>query len=155
LQRLTSLISEWHYRRREGAVCHCLYLLFRSAPFYTLSQANPRRFLEELIASTRISSREMRVGKGVLMKKQVFRERECIHQDDGVEGEYYNGVFYVQALQRLPVDVALQIASKVEPFFWSDAPEIVVWLCRNCATEVGVAESPRAITQPARRARMN
>jgi len=93
----------------------------------------------------------MRFRKGVLMKKQVFRERECIHQDDGVEGEYYNGVFYVQALQRLPVDVALQIAGKVEPFFWSDAPEILVWLCRNCAAEVGVAESPRAIAQPARR----
>ena len=85
------------------------------------------------------------------MKKQVFRERECIHKDDGVEGEYYNGVFYVQALQRLLVDDALQIAGKVEPFFWCDAPHIMVWLCRGCAAEVGVAESPRAISQPARR----
>jgi len=85
------------------------------------------------------------------MKKQLFRERECIHKDDGVEGEYYNGVFYVQALQRLPVDTALQIAGKVEAFFWSDAPHILVWLCRDCAAEVGVAESPRSISQPARR----
>jgi hypothetical protein len=85
------------------------------------------------------------------MKKQVFRERECIHQDDGVEGEYYNGVFYLQALQRLPVDRAVEIASKVAPFFWSDAQQILVWLCRDCAAEVGVAESPRAITQASRR----
>ncbi len=85
------------------------------------------------------------------MKKQVCRERECIHQDDGVEGEYYNGVFYVQALQRLPVDAAVQLASKVSPFFWADAPQIVVWLCRDCAAEVGISGTPRAITQVARR----
>jgi hypothetical protein len=85
------------------------------------------------------------------MKKQVFRERECIHQDEGVDGEFYNGVFYVQALQRLPVNKAVQIASKVTPFFWSDAGQILVWLCRDCASEVGVAESPRAITQPSRK----
>jgi len=85
------------------------------------------------------------------MKKQVFRERECIHQDDGVEGEFYNGVFYLQALQRLPVDQAVEVASKISPFFWSDADHILVWLCRECAFEVGVADSPRALTQPARR----
>ncbi len=85
------------------------------------------------------------------MKKQVFRERECIHQDDGAEGEYYNGVFYVQALQRLPVNKAVEIARKVSPFFWSDAPHVLVWLCHDCAKEVGVAESPRALTQSTRR----
>ena len=85
------------------------------------------------------------------MKKQLFRERECIHQDEGVEGEFYNGVFYVQALQRLPVNQAVRIAGKVSSFFWSDAAQILVWLCRDCAEEVGVAESPRAITQPSRR----
>ncbi|HEY6118825.1 MAG TPA: hypothetical protein VIV66_02640 [Pyrinomonadaceae bacterium] len=85
------------------------------------------------------------------MKKQVLRERECIHQDEGVEGEFYNGVFYVQALQRLPVNKAVQIAGKVSPFFWADAAQILVWLCRDCASEVGVAESPRAITQASRR----
>jgi hypothetical protein len=81
------------------------------------------------------------------MKKQMFRERECIHQDDGVEGEYYNGVFYLQALQRLPVDRAVQMAGKVSSFFWSDAEHILVWLCRDCACEVGVADSPRAVTR--------
>jgi len=85
------------------------------------------------------------------MKKQVFRERECIHQDDGAEGEYYNGVFYVQALQRLPVNKAVEIARKVSSFFWSDAPHVLVWLCHDCAKEVGVAESPRALTQSTRR----
>jgi hypothetical protein len=83
------------------------------------------------------------------MKKQMFRERECIHQDDGVDGEYYNGVFYLQALQRLPVDRAVQVAGKVSSFFWSDADHILVWLCRDCAAEVGVADSPRAVTRRA------
>lgn len=85
------------------------------------------------------------------MRKKEFRERECIHQNDGVEGAFYNGVFYVQALQRLQVDAAVKMASKVTPFFWSDAPQILVWLCNNCAAELHLNETPRAITQPARR----
>lgn len=83
--------------------------------------------------------------------KQVFRERECIHRDEGAEGEFYNGVFYVQALQRLPIDRAMQVASKVSSFFWADAPHILVWLCPACAGELRLGESPRALTQAARR----
>jgi len=83
--------------------------------------------------------------------KQVVRERECIHRDEGVEGEFYNGAFYVQALQRLPVNDALQFAGKVSSFFWSDAPHILVWLCTACAAELKLGDSPRAISQPARR----
>jgi len=63
--------------------------------------------------------------------KQVVRERECIHRDEGVEGEFYNGAFYVQALQRLPVNDALQFAGKVSSFFWSDAPHILVCRCER------------------------
>jgi hypothetical protein len=85
------------------------------------------------------------------MKKQQYRERECIHQDEGVEGAYYNGVFYVQSLQRLPVDAAMQMSRKVTSFFWSDAPHILVWLCNDCAAQVGLADTPRAITQASRR----
>ena len=85
------------------------------------------------------------------MAKQWFRERECIHREEGAEGESYNGVFYVQALQRLSIDSAMQIAAKVESFFWADAPHIVVWLCQQCATELGISDKPRAITQSARR----
>ena len=83
--------------------------------------------------------------------KQVFRERECIHRDEGVEGEFYNGVFYLQALQQLPIDQALQIAAKVSSFFWADASNIIVWLCSACAAEMHLGDSPRAITQAARR----
>jgi len=83
--------------------------------------------------------------------KQVFRERECIHRDQGAEGEFYNGVFYVQALQRLPIDRAMQVAAKISSFFWSDAPNILVWLCPQCAAELNLADSPRAISQPVRR----
>jgi len=86
------------------------------------------------------------------MNKQVLRERECIHRDEGVEGAFYNGVFYVQALQRLPVDAAVQVASKVSPFFWADAPLILVWVCHDCAAEIGLTDTPRAIARGSRHA---
>ncbi|MGI8735087.1 MAG: hypothetical protein ACR2LM_17505 [Pyrinomonadaceae bacterium] len=85
------------------------------------------------------------------MAKQWFRERECIHKEEGAEGESYSGVFYVQALQRLPIDQAMLIAGKVGSFFWADAPHIVVWLCQECATELGIPDMPRAITQSSRK----
>ena len=65
--------------------------------------------------------------------KQVFRERECIHRDEGAAGEFYNGAFYVQALQRLPVGRAMEVAGRVGSFFWADAQNIMVWLCTDCA----------------------
>lgn len=86
----------------------------------------------------------------ILMKKE-FRERECIHQDDGAEGAFYNGVFYLQALQRLPVDAAVRMSRKVSSFFWADAPHILVWLCQDCASELRLTDTPRAMTQSARR----
>ena len=85
------------------------------------------------------------------MSKEVFRERECIHRDEGAEGEFYNGVFYLQALQRLRVDKAVEVSGKVSSFFWADAPHILVWLCHDCATELGLADTPRALTQASRR----
>ena len=84
--------------------------------------------------------------------KQVYRERECIHRDEGAEGEFYNGAFYLQALQRLPIDRAMQVAGRVSSFFWSDAPNILVWLCPACAGELNLSDSPRAITQARRQA---
>ena len=83
--------------------------------------------------------------------RQMFRERECIHRDQGAEGEFYNGAFYVQALQQLPIDQAMQVASKVSSFFWADAPHILVWLCPVCAAELHLNDTPRAITQSVRR----
>lgn len=80
------------------------------------------------------------------MNKQILRERECIHRDEGGEGEFYNGVFYIQALQRLRIGEAVQIAGKVSSFFWADAPHILVWLCHECATELRLTETPRALT---------
>ena len=79
------------------------------------------------------------------MTRQMFRERECIHRDEGAEGEYYNGAFYIQALQRLRVDDAVKIAGKVGSFFWVDAPQIVVWLCHDCASELHLSDTPRAV----------
>ena len=75
-----------------------------------------------------------------------------MHRDDGAEGEFYNGVFYVQALQRLPVDEAVQVARKVSSFFWTDAPHILVWLCNNCAGELGLTDTLRALSASRRQA---
>lgn len=85
------------------------------------------------------------------MKRQFFYERECIHRDHATDGETYNGMFFVQALQRLHSDDALKMASKVSPFYWVDAPRVLVWLCRQCATDLSLADSPRAVVQGARR----
>ncbi len=85
------------------------------------------------------------------MKRQLFFERECIHRESGVESEAYNGMFYIQALQRLQSDEAVKIAAKVSPFYWVDAPRVLVWLCRECAAELQMTESPRAVVQGARR----
>lgn len=87
----------------------------------------------------------------VILMKREFRERECIHQDDGAEGAFYNGVFYLQALQRLPVNAAVRMSSKVSSFFWADAPHILVWLCTDCASELRLTDTPRAMAQSARR----
>ena len=83
------------------------------------------------------------------MPRQTFRERECIHRDDGADGDFYNGAFYIQALQRLRVDDALRVAGKVSSFFWADAPHILVWLCNECAAELRLSDTPRALTRRA------
>ena len=85
------------------------------------------------------------------MKKQFFLERECVHRDNGAEGDFYNGVFFVQALQRLQSNDALRIAGRITPFYWVDAPRVLVWLCRECAAELHLSDAPRALVQGARR----
>ena len=74
------------------------------------------------------------------MNEQEYRVRECVHRASGVAGESYKGSIYVKHLQRLRTDAAMRAASKVMPFFWADAPQIIVWLCRDCAVEVGLEE---------------
>ena len=85
------------------------------------------------------------------MTKPMFRERECIHRDDDAPGEFYNGSFYVQALQRLPVDEAMKVAGRVGSFFWADAPHTLVWLCSDCAADLNLTETPRAMITHVRR----
>ena len=85
------------------------------------------------------------------MTRQMFRERECIHREEGADGDFFNGVFYVQALQRLRVAHAVRMAGKVTSFFWSDAPHIIVWLCHDCAAEVRLNDTPRAVMSASRR----
>lgn len=86
------------------------------------------------------------------MKKQYLRERECIHRDEDAPGEFYDGVSYVQALRRLKIEAAMHIANKVSPFFWVDAPHIIVWLCNDCAAELQlVVDTPLSIVKSSRR----
>lgn len=74
------------------------------------------------------------------MQEHDYRERECVHRVRGAAGEYYRGVEYVKSLQRLRSAAALSFAGKVSPFFWSDAAQVIVWLCRDCAGELGLEE---------------
>ena len=70
----------------------------------------------------------------------MVRERECIHRKLGPHGEYYSGESYVQALQLLRGDRAVKVAGRVGAFFWSDAPITRVWLCDECAADMGYKE---------------
>lgn len=74
------------------------------------------------------------------MSEQEYRMRECMHRAGGASGEFYRGSAYVKHLQRLRTSAAMEAASKVTPFFWADAQHIIVWLCRDCAVEVGLEE---------------
>ena len=85
------------------------------------------------------------------MNQQEFRERECLHREAGAEGDFYNGVFCVQAIQRLPADKAWKVAARISPFYWTDAPFILVWLCRECAAELHLYEVPRTRVHSAQR----
>ena len=59
-------------------------------------------------------------------------------------------MFFVQAMQRLQTDAAMKMAGKVAPFYWVDAPRVLVWLCRECAAELHISEAPRAVLQGVR-----
>ena len=85
------------------------------------------------------------------MKKQFIFERECIHREKGAEGDFYNGMIFIKALQRLQSNDAVKMAGKIAPFYWVDAPRVLVWICRACAAELQVSDSPRAVVQSARR----
>ena len=68
----------------------------------------------------------------------VMRERHCSHWSQGAAGEFYRGEQYVAALQRLRSAAAMRVTGNVEAFFWADAPRVRVWLCRDCATAIGL-----------------
>ncbi|MDQ3133357.1 MAG: hypothetical protein M3Q76_00935 [Acidobacteriota bacterium] len=71
-----------------------------------------------------------------IMNDDRYRERECLHRQQGAEGFFYRGTTYVQSLQRLKSGAALEFSTRVTAFFWSDAHNIVVWLCHDCAGEL-------------------
>ncbi|HEX8139131.1 MAG TPA: hypothetical protein VF544_16300 [Pyrinomonadaceae bacterium] len=72
------------------------------------------------------------------ISEDAVRERECIHRQQGAQGQFYQANSYISALQRLRNDAAMKMASKVGAFFWSDAPHVRVWLCQDCAREVNL-----------------
>jgi hypothetical protein len=75
-----------------------------------------------------------------LKSEQDYRVRECLHRAAGAPGAFYRGSVYVKQLQRLPSAEALKAAARVTPFFWADAAHIHVWLCRDCAEQLGLSE---------------
>lgn len=75
-----------------------------------------------------------------MKSEQDYRVRECLHRPSGAAGNFYRGSVYVKQLQRLPSSDALKAAARVTPFFWADAAHIHVWLCRDCADELGLTE---------------
>ena len=75
-----------------------------------------------------------------MKNEQDYRVRECVHRAAGPPGDFYLGTAYVKQLQRLPSADAIRAAARVTPFFWADAAHIHVWLCRDCAEELGLKE---------------
>jgi hypothetical protein len=81
-----------------------------------------------------------------LQQQGFFRERECVHRAQGAEGDFYRGTTYVKSLQRLGSSAAMRVAGNVTAFFWSDAPHVAVWLCRDCAAELGMRNQTSGAT---------
>jgi len=81
-----------------------------------------------------------------LQQQGFFRERECVHRVQGAEGDFYRGTTYVKSLQRLGSSAAMRVAGNVTAFFWSDAPHVAVWLCRDCAAELGMRNHTNGVT---------
>ncbi len=71
-------------------------------------------------------------------QERALRERECVHRPTGTPGSFYRGQEFVSALHRLRGDAAVNVARKVQPFFWSDADLLSVWLCADCSKEAGL-----------------
>lgn len=67
-------------------------------------------------------------------------ERQCAHFKEESDGRPYDGGLYLEALQRMKGSAAARLAGKVEPFFWSDAWMVRVWLCTGCVAEAGFGE---------------
>jgi hypothetical protein len=72
-----------------------------------------------------------------------MRERECVHRSRGAQGQFYAGTAYVESIQRLKGEAAMRMASRVTPFFWSDAKGIRVWLCHDCAAALYLRHKER------------
>lgn len=65
-------------------------------------------------------------------------ERQCVHFKESGDGLPYDGEAYLKKLQHMKGSSAVRLARKVEPFFWSDARKVRVWLCDVCAAEAGL-----------------
>lgn len=77
--------------------------------------------------------RERKANTGAHKLPKV--ERQCVHFKESGDGRPYDGELYLKALHRMRGSSAARLARKVEPFFWSDARKVRVWLCADCAAE--------------------
>ncbi len=71
-------------------------------------------------------------------QEEAAAVRRCEHYRQQRLGADYGGEQYVDALHRLRASAAVAASRKVEPFFWHDAPKVRVWLCADCARELGL-----------------
>ena len=69
----------------------------------------------------------------------AFRERECVHRAACARGRFYEGAAFVRSLYGLRASAAAEFAKRVTSFYWSDAAQVVVWLCDECAAELGLS----------------
>ena len=66
------------------------------------------------------------------------RDRRCLHYAEGLAAQPYAGEDYLRALEGLRGSEAARVARQVEPFFWSDAKVVRVWLCGECSARLGL-----------------
>ncbi|MFN2595841.1 MAG: hypothetical protein ABR563_01380 [Pyrinomonadaceae bacterium] len=78
-------------------------------------------------------------ARGGSVAPEAFRERECVHRAACARGRLYEGAAFVRSLSRPRACAAAQFAKRVTSFYWSDAAHVVVWLCDECAAELGMS----------------
>lgn len=93
--------------------------------------------------------RELNARAGAQHPPKV--ERQCAHLKEGSDGYLTEGELYLKALQRLKGSAASGPARKAEPFFWSGARKVRVWLMLRLCGRGGREVNRLAVSRPGHR----